>query len=180
MIREEDYYEWLCSKINDADFNTSHYTKLLQRLYISEFTWSVEEDENRAVDGLCLRTDFASESGVDPFDVKLVIGHPCSILEMMVALACRCENQIMEDLFVGPRFGRWFRVMITSLGLRYETDEYYDENYVDYILTSFLNREYNEDGDGGLFRIRESNVDMRQMEIWYQMNVYLRELLQVG
>lgn len=180
MIREEDYYEWICSLIDDQDFNPSRYTKLLKRLYSTEFVWSIPEDENRAFDGLALRTDFAERSNYNPMDARIILGRPCSVLEMMIALACRCENQIMEDLFVGPRFGRWFKVMISSLGLRYETDDYYDENYVEYIISSFLNREYNEDGDGGLFRVHDHTVDMTKTEIWYQMNVYLRELLQVG
>lgn len=180
MFREEDYYNWLLDKITDADFNPSRYSKLMQTLYNTEFTWTIEGDENRAADGLDLRNDFAEEKDISQFEFRLVINRPCSMLEMMVALACRTENQIMEDLFVGPRFGRWMKAMLSSLGLRYELDDYYDDNYVDYIITSFMSREYNEDGDGGLFRIRNHDVDMRKLEIWAQMNWYLRELLQLG
>lgn len=180
MVREEDYYNWLLDKITDADFNPSRYSKLMQTLYNTEFTWTIDEDENRANDGLHLRRDYADEIGVDPMEVRMAVNRPCTLLEMMVALACRTENQIMEDLFVGPRFGRWMKAMLSSLGLRYDMDDYYDPIYVDYIITSFLSREYNEDGDGGLFRVRNHEVDMTKVEIWVQMNWYLRELLQVG
>ena len=180
MFREEDYYNWLLEKVTDADFNPSRYSTLMRTLYDTEFTWTIDEDENRAIDGLDLRTEYAKVADISPMEVFMAINRPCSVLEMMIALACRTENQIMEDLFVGPRFGRWMKAMLSSLGLRYELDDYYDDNYVDYIITSFMSREYNEDGDGGLFRIRNHDVDMRKLEIWAQMNWYLRELLQLG
>lgn len=180
IIRDEDYYNWLCDKVNDDDFDISQYTTLLSRLYHTEFTWTIDDDANRAADGIDLRFEYANSIGVSSIDARIIFNHPCSVLEMMVALALKCENQLMEDLFVGPRVGRWFKVMLSSLGLRFEADGYYDEKYVDYIITSFLAREYNEDGDGGLFRTNDHTIDMRQLEIWYQMNVYLRELLQVG
>ena len=180
MIREEEYYGWLLDKVTDSDFNPSQYSTLMRTLYNTEFTWIVDGDENRAIDGIKLRDEYAEFIGSPPMDVLIYLDRPCSVLEMMIALACRTENQIMEDLFVGPRFGRWMKVMITSLGLRYETDDYFDENYVDYIITSFLKREYERDGDGGLFRVRDRSIDMREIEVWSQTNWYLRELLQLG
>lgn len=180
MSREEEYYNWLLEKVHDADFDPSRYSKLMQTLYNTEFTWTVDGDENRAADGLELRNEFADTHDIPIYEFRIEVNRPCSMLEMMVALACRTENQIMEDLFVGPRFGRWMKAMLSSLGLRYEMDGYYDDQYVDYIITSFMAREYNEDGDGGLFRIRNHEVDMRKIEIWMQMNWYLRELLEVG
>lgn len=179
-ISESDYYDWLLNEITDSDFNPSHYSTLMHILYNTIFVWTIPGDENRAQEGLDLRRKYASVVDVSPMEIMILINRPCTMLEMMIALACRIENQIMEDLFVGPRFGRWFQAMLNSLGLRYETDGYLDENYVDYIISSFLKREYEEDGDGGLFRIRDHSVDMRKEEIWTQMNWYLRELLQVG
>lgn len=180
MIREDEYYDWLLEKVTDTDFNPSRYFTLMRLLYNTEFTWTVPGDENRAADGLTLREEFAKDMGYSSFDVRVVLNRPCSVLEMIIALACRMENQIMEDLFIGPRFGRWVMTMITSLGLRYETEGYFDNNYVDYIIQSFLKREYEEDGDGSLFRIHNHAIDMRKEEIWAQMNWYLRELLQLG
>lgn len=180
MIREEDYYSWLLNKVTDADFNPSQYSTLMRMLYNAEFTWLIPEDENRAIDGINLRDDFAKYTGVPQVEALIYLDKPCSVLEMMVALACRIEDQIMEDLFVGPRVGRWMKVMISSLGLRYETDGYLDEEYVDYIISTFLKREYERNGDGGLFRIRDHSVNMREIEIWSQTNWYLRELLQLG
>lgn len=176
MTIEEDYFVWLCDSITDEDFNPSRYQSLLRKLYHTTFRWVMENDENRASDGLDLRDVFAMTTNKDIYGVRMSLSFPCSVLEVMVALAKRCENQIMEDLLVGPRVGRWFLVMLTSLGLSREYDDLYDENYTDYIIDGFLDRKYERDGDGGLFRVVGTQVDLRDLEIWYQMNLYLCNL----
>lgn len=173
---EEEYFNWLCSKVDDADFNPSKYQLLLQRLHHTDFIWTMENDKDRAIDGIELRTQFAKESDLDSQTVKMQLQFPCSMMEMMVALAIRCETQIMIDLFVGERIGRWFKVMLKSLDLYYETDEIYDEEWVDFVLREFMDRAYEPNGVGGLFRINDSSIDLRQLEIWSQMNVYLCNL----
>lgn len=180
MTIENDYYDWLRSRVDDADFNPSRYELLMSRLYHTEFTWTLDDDQARAYDGMGLRDRYAKETSQDALTVRMSLNFPCTILEMMVALASRCEDQIMEDLFVGNRTGRWFKVMISSLGLAWEYDELYNESYVAYILDSFLHREYDSNGDGGLFRIENVDVNLREMGIWYQMNLYLCNLLEAS
>lgn len=175
-IETDEYFRFLCSIIDDQDFHPSQYQLLLSRLDQEIFTWTLEDDENRAKDGLGLRKEFGELIGADTTTYSLDHQYPCSVLEMMVALARRCELQIMEDPFSGSRIGRWFKAMIKSLGLKYETDDVYDEDYVDYIISSFLNREYERNGDGGLFKVKNTDKDLREMEIWYQMNLYLCSL----
>ena len=176
MKIEIDYFNWLCEDIADEDFDPSRYQLLLGKLYHTSFRWTIPNDKNRAADGEALRLRYAEETNQNPMTIKMSLGFPCSILEMMIALAERCETQIMEDLFVGPRIGRWFKQMLHSLGILYENDELYDEKYVEYILDSFLDRTYEENGDGGLFMIENPPENMREIEIWYQMNFYLRGL----
>ena len=95
---------------------------------------------------------------------------------MMIALAKRCETEIMEDMDIGRRVGRWFKVMIRSLGVNYEKDDIFDEKFVDFIISGLIAREYEPNGDGGLFFVSNTDVDMRRMEIWYQMHTYLRSI----
>ena len=103
---------------------------------------------------------------------------PCSVLEMMLALSIRCEEHIMDDPEIGNRTGEWFWIMIVNLGLGSMDDTRYDEEYVDDILDKFLNREYDADGTGGLFPVRNpryAQYDLRNVDIWYQLNWYLQE-----
>lgn len=176
MTIETDYFEWLCRKIDDQDFDPSRYQLLLGKLYHTQFVWLIKNDKNRAEDGEDLRVLYSEETEQDYRTVRMSLNFSCTILEMMVALAWRCENQIMEDLFVGLRVGRWFKAMLKSMGLIYETDDLLDDGYTDYIIDSFLDRTYEFNGDGGLFKVDDPPEDMRKLEIWYQMNLYLRGL----
>ena len=176
MTIETDYFDWLCSLVDDQDFDPSRYQLLFGKLYHTEFRWTIQNDRNRACDGEELRDIYADITEQDSRTVRMALNFPCTILEMMIALARRCENQIMEDLFVGPRVGRWIRAMLKSMGLVHDVDDLFDEEYVDYIIDSFLDRTYEYNGDGGLFKVDNPPEDMRNLEIWYQMNLYLRGL----
>ena len=96
-----------------------------------------------------------------------------SILEMMLALAIRCEETIMTDDRYGDRTGEWFWNMIVSLGLGTMNDSRYDRKYINIIIEKFNNRDYKPNGEGGLFTIKNIKKDMRNIEIWYQMCWYL-------
>ena len=96
---------------------------------------------------------------------------------MMVALCLRIEEDIMDDPVKGNRIHKWFHVMLKSLGLLDMDDAYFDERYTDKVITRFLNREYEPNGAGGLFRIKDCPYDLRSVEIWYQMCWYFDSIL---
>ena len=70
--------------------------------------------------------------------------------------------------------------MLVSLGLGSMSDARFDPVRVDEILDRFMDHDYEPDGKGGLFTIRNPRFDMRSMEIWYQMNCYLNEIIREG
>jgi hypothetical protein len=141
------------------------------RLHDIEFTWFVPYDDNRADDGIQLRRRFALVRDDDRLS-DYILG-PCSVLEMMAALAIRCEETIMDDAAMGNRTGQWFWGMIHNLGLSPMTDDKFDRNFVDDAIARLLNREYEPDGRGGLFTVRHCSHDLRTVEIWYQLSWYL-------
>lgn len=94
---------------------------------------------------------------------------------MMIALAIRCEEHIMDDPDIGNRTGQWFWNMIVNLGLGSMNDSKFDRDYVEDIVQKFLDRKYSRNGDGGLFTVNRSRYDLRSVEIWYQMCWYLDE-----
>jgi hypothetical protein len=98
---------------------------------------------------------------------------PCSVLEMILALAIRCEENIMDDPLKGDRTKQWFWGMINNLGLDTMTDMNYNERFIDDCVCRFLNRDYEPDGRGGLFTVRNCYEDLRNVEIWYQLLWYL-------
>lgn len=145
-------------------------------LHNIEFRYSIQMDENRADDGIELRYRFAREKRCEDYDIDYLDG-PCSVLEMMIALAIRCEEDIMDDPSYGNRTGQWFWGMVVNLGLGSMTDSRYNKRFVDNCIDIFLNREYEPDGRGGLFRIRNCEYDLRTVEIWYQLCWYLDSIV---
>ena len=174
-MKEKDvqmlYYDWLCAHIGEK---TGGYSKLLEYLYARDFTYIIPLDGNRAADGIDLRYNFGREKSIADYIIASYLDHrPCSILEMMVALATRCEVHIMDNPEYGNRTSQWFWEMVQNLGLSKMTDGRFRHGDDERIINRFLDREYGPDGSGGLFTVGSGHGDMRSVEIWYQMEWYL-------
>ena len=181
MLSENDisnaYFEWMYDLVCGKRYSKSiSYRKLLSLLHGTEFTYIIPKDENRAEDGIDLRYRFAYDHA-DIENAELYLSGPCSVLEMMVSLAIRCEETIMCDPDVGDRTGQWFWGMIVSLGLGSMSDSRFDRRFVELTISRFLNHEYEQNGHGGLFTLRHCDRDLRTAEIWQQMCWYLNEVL---
>ena len=144
------------------------YRHVLKRLHFTSFKVLNPYDVHRIDDAVSLWkqvTGFNDES--IPF---------ASILEVMVALAFRIENDIMSDPRVGDQTYIWFWMMFRSLGMDAYDDLHYEARAVRNILSRFNNREYSRNGSGSLFTVYgHPEQDMRTVEIWYQMQLALRE-----
>lgn len=171
----KEYFDWMYGLVCDERMP---YQKLLKHLHTREFTYTIPMDDNRAIDGVDLRYRFAYERNYHQVIVaEYLDDKPCSVLEMMVALVNRFEEQITYDQELGDRKKQWFMGMIRSLGLIDMTNAMFDEFYVDRVITRFLNRDYKPNGEGGLFTLHQYRRDLRLVEIWYQMCWYLDEVL---
>lgn len=174
-----EYFNWLCSFIDyDIFINSKKYSKLITYLYHVPFGYLIDMDVNRLEDGINLKYRFGRESDYSNTMIAryLDTNETCSVLEMMVALSIRIEDQFIEDSDDGNQICRWFWTMIESLGLINMNDINYDEDYVQIIIENFLNRTYEPNGQGGLFTVHNTSQDMRTTEIWYQMCAYLNEI----
>lgn len=173
----DDYFAWLydmvCSGLDET------YVDLLRYLHSVTFEPIVLMDTNRSDDGLALRYNQYGVEKRIPNDilVEAFRGKPCSMLEMMIALAQRCDNTIMYDHDLGDRTAVWFWNMVDNLGLSDMYDPNFDALKAGHIMYIFMNRRYKKDGTGGLFKIHDDTKDMREIEIWYQMCFYLDEIL---
>lgn len=172
-----DYFQWLRNIVCRNRFSeTVSYDKLLNRLHAIDFRWSRKLDADRADWGLNMRYRFAQDHDYgNDVNIKDYLNGPCSVLEMMVALAVRCEEDLMDDPEYGDRTAQWFWSMVVSLGLGSMIDPNFDEAFVDETIRKFLNREYERDGKGGLFTLRHASFDARKVDIWYQLCWYLDE-----
>lgn len=151
------------------DNKRESYQKLILALYNEKFKWFINNDENRADDGERLRIIFEDETGLWCNNYN-----PCSILEMLGALALRCNNELMYDPDLGNKTSEWFWDMITNLGLDRMDDWHFDNDEFNIIVKRLNNRTYDKNGFGGPFYIPNFSLDMRKIELWYQLNYYIQ------
>jgi hypothetical protein len=175
---DRNYLAWLYQIVDEKDY--PNYWGLLNTLYNFAFVSVNIRDQARESEGFNLRENFIDEGGhlylegtINDFYSK-----PISVLEVLVALAIKCDEQVMGDLTKGNRAADWFWRMIKNLGIFGYSDEVYSSEYADYvndILENFVSRTYDYDGKGGLFPLKNPPGDERKTEIWYQMMAYLDE-----
>lgn len=172
-MNREEYFNYLTDKISEG---VVRHRSLLAYLFDRPFTWSykIQTDANRAKDGKFLRDRYANETG----DYLLYSDRiePCSVLEMLVALSIRIEEDIMAEPGE-EKPEKWFWEMIKNLGLYPATDKVYREDLVRGIVDNWLTRNYEPNGNGGLFPLHSAKKDQRLVSIWDQMNFYLNEKL---
>ena len=172
QIIERRYFNWIYGLVCDDDYLS--YKKLLLSLYNIEFTYEYILDGNRAKDGVSFRYRFGYENGYSNEEINTYLDNkPCSVLEMMIALSFRIEEEIMINSKYGNRTGQWFWGMVVSLGLGSMENRFFDEKYVAGVIDRFLNRDYEPNGRGGLFTIKNTERDLRSVDIWCQMCEYL-------
>lgn len=162
---EAVYIDWLCSTIKE-EHHKAKYDNLCSWLYYQEFYAILPNDDNRVEDGLKLRETFGIQ-----------LDKPCSMLEMLIALAERMDYILFEKHH-GNRFEKWFWLFIRNLNLQsvfYDSEP--EENQRNLMIVKrFIERKYSRNGRGGLFPLKHTRNDQRSVEIWYQMMAYIEEI----
>lgn len=169
-LPDDAYLRWLYRQVASVSLRdpSRTYWSLFRHLYQVEFLWHVANDDNRVEDGRALRYEFISEQPINTVDDEWMMGLPCSVLEMLVALSRRCAFEADGT----PR--AWFWHILHNIELHELTDDKpYPEEDVDEIISRVIWRTYAPDGRGGLFPLKNADRDQRKVEIWYQLAAYL-------
>ena len=172
--RDRQYFNWLYSQIYPVNGETPlKYLVVCEMMNDTEFKIIVPRDENRAADGVQLRSVFVKSIECKPLDEAELLFPNASIFEVLVALAMKAERLIE----ISPHY--MFTIFIENLGL---TSCYDDStiigirNKINSSLRKFNNRSYTSRGKGGLFPLTyEPEDDQRDVELWYQMGAYMTE-----
>ena len=168
---ERAYRDWLIDNVNDMDHD---YTHLLRELFTIEFYSLVKYDEDRGMDGMALREEWAT---VMEYNGSLDFG-VANVLEVLIGISKRIEFQ----LFGTQYFDEWdyvniFWELIDNLGFsemfgdisRYTFDEIRQN------VTHFLDRDYFRHKNGNIFKFKNEPKDLRKLNIWTQMGLFIRE-----
>ena len=166
--RWHDYTNWMMRKINFYDPN---YTILIDFLNKIPFIWTIEMDQNRASDGLYLRKMYYEDRY---FDENFMFGRDVSVLEVLVALAIRMDNEYVGDPGE-PNPGIIFLEFLENLGLDSCVNANFSCEKCEKIIEIWLKRRFNSRGIGSIFPIKKPKRDQRRIEIWSQMQEYIME-----
>lgn len=163
------YLSWLTQQIAVPVGNRT-YLQLFAELHNKEFVWLIPNDDNRLADGLELRGEFFNVHGED-------VGEDgASVLEVLIALSRRLAFTADGD----PEVWAWR--LIQNL----ELDKFWDPlksaskiQDLDDRLEALIWRTYHSDGQGGFFPLAWPEEDQRKVELWYQMNAFIEEQVEL-
>lgn len=172
----KNYGDWLLDLVG---FSRKGYLQLMRSLHFIDFEPLIGRDINRVKDGQELRKDYYDLTGISLWGsgtsssyIPQRLLENASVLEVLVALAFRIENEYIGDP-ADPRPEMIFWEMICNLGLQKYVGKYYDEEEVHDILETWISRRYSYNGRGGIFPLKHPIKDQRKIEIWDQMMAYL-------
>lgn len=159
------------------DLTDMSYRMLLDVLDGVEFRDTRGIDGNRIQDAQEMRADLIAEMALDHTAVRPFMN--VSLLEVMIAIADRL-GQITGD----EDTAFWFWEMVSNLVLdgiddtEFWSDPESCESEILDRADDVININYDRDGLGGLFLLREGVApqDMRDTELWYQMQYYANEV----
>ena len=172
-----EYYEWLCNRVATRGKTAENYGLLLNFLFYLPFYW-IEEipmDENRAKDGISLRQAYLFDHPFDTWPQTDYMDDKASVLEVMIAMAGRCESDYLGDPLLPDGTYKWFWAMIDNLDLADQTNDNFNEGLCHYILSACLNRDYGPDGIGSFWPSSNTHSDLSREEIWSQMGAWIIE-----
>lgn len=165
MTKDEyfnEYFEYLKSYVITTP-QAECYEDVLKTLHSTDYTCRVTYDLTRLKDGLELRTYYSYHVPEVNEDGELAC-FPCSMLEMLIALAVRCEDTLSVAA-LGNRTSLWFFAMLDNLGI-----------YDDYTEQEVLSRidSFNR-GETTLFGM--DIKEARELDLWYQANAFINYIL---
>ena len=164
------YFDYLCRIVGKR----KKYENLLRTLYDMVFYSLIPYDDNREEDGLRLRENFIYEQGQHALSFFDFNNNNCTVLEMLIGLSQRLNFETALSKWEKSP-SEWFWILLNNLGLDIYTDDNFNEQIVREKIKIFLDRQYGENGEGGLFPLKYPRRDQRTVELWYQMSDYILE-----
>lgn len=174
---ESLYKDWLYFLAFEDEIERERYSLLLDNLSHTIYCSLNPRDTNRIYDAIDFRYRFGAELNI-PREIidRELKDHDVSVLEVMISLSFYCyENVSQYSLSCQMDTSSWFKDMLKSLGLFNMNDQNFNYDIFEERMKKFLKGDIYPNGRGGLFTVNNPTVDMRNLELWYQMNHYINE-----
>ena len=158
---EKIYFDWLCEQVGAGP--RTHYQgrrRLLEYLFRKPYWYRNLLDQNRKVDAEDMQIAFEEEH-------HITLCHIPGCLDVMVALCIRMERDIVGSNDPN-QLSRWFVDMLRGLELYNMVDASFDPEQADIFADQWIA------GERSLF---EGPEEIRNYDIWYQVQYYLNNIL---
>lgn len=168
----DDYMRFLILRANLQQFKDLE--KIFKLLHNISFSYVLYRDNNRAEDGVALRKIYLENNYLADHLLKMFQNRECSVLEMLIGLAIRVDNEYIGD--PGEEHPEYFFIeMIENLGLCRLKQGPHMNRVVYTIAKTWMDRKFKRNGQGSPFPVKYDDRDQRELEIWDQMNSYVNE-----
>lgn len=178
LFLNDEYFKWLLGILGFKEPMSCRYISMLSYMYYKDFRLTnpiVGHDDNRLTDGFELRAQYSNNFTME--DLPQKFDEEVSVLEVLVAFAVRIDDDIMYDGELHA--SKWFFIMIDNLGMTNFTEDRLGLSWVideeEQILDIWMSRQYGPDGKGGIFPVKNTAFDQRNVEMWYQMQEWFSE-----
>lgn len=112
-------------------------------------------------------------------EADILMENPFTLFELLVTLAVKIEQIVMQNTIYGNRTPIWFWMMLENLDITYQTvcrtDGTIDLEYIAAVADRWLNREYCKNGDGSPFPMKKTVEDTRKLPFWKHAMLYFSE-----
>lgn len=156
-MNDISYFEWLMSLVGIDPRTQARDFMIANELFHIPYRWHFQLDENRAVAGSALREQYSTLYAIMDDDIP---EGPCSVLEMLVALAQRMSENS------GIKTEDCYHEMIKNLGL-------YGASLTD--ISKIVNQWMDGRGGFSLFPLHHYKGNGDNLDLWTQMTIYINE-----
>lgn len=168
-----EYFNHLVEMVCNKKHHRVDYIPLLDLLHSMKFEYFIDMDANRAADGEYLRKKWLQSEGIYEY-LYVFDDEKASVLEVLIAIAERLEFQV-GDIMKGDHTADKFWEILRNLDIeKYDSGNFKPLNIKEKVR-NWMYRKYKKNGFGSIFPCEKCEKDMRNLQIWDQMSVYMME-----
>lgn len=169
-MKTDRYFEFLY----DTGFDDDRHKEIARYLHSRPYEWRLDMDENRKWDGIEMRMIFDNERHSPAF-YSSIEDSKCTMLEFFVGFAYRLVRDMFGDEEINTH--TLVEIMLSSLDIFIDDDDWEegDEEEVDECLKVWVNGDYNNYGEGNIFRFTSKHKSLWNIHMWMQASWWYNE-----
>lgn len=174
------YFDYLFEKVERNSYGSVVDERICSTLHSIIFDSDIVDD-TRIEDIQAAREDYFNLVECRPeWDSAIFEGdEEFSVFELLVTLAEKLESKLMRNPIYGDRTPVWFWSMLENLDITTDTvikeDGNIDSDYIMSVICRWLYKEFQYNGDGSPFPLKNPSEDTRLCSIWRHAMYYLNE-----